>query len=105
QLLHGGAMLVDTASQYGVGVIYFLAGWFQLVPIGYGTLGVLGGILFACVYAAGYSVLRMAGVGRLLAATALAVAVVVLIYNLVFPVGALPAQHGPLRFGLPMLVV
>ena len=105
QLLHGGAMLVDTASQYGVGVIYFLAGWFQLVPIGYGTLGLLDGILFACVYAAGYCVLRMAGVGRLLAATALAVAVVVLIYNLVFPVGALPAQHGPLRFGLPMLVV
>ena len=28
-----------------------------------------------------------------------------MIYNLVFPVGALPAQHGPLRFGLPMLVV
>ena len=36
-------MLVDTASQYGVGSLYFLAGWFQLAPIGYGTLGFLDG--------------------------------------------------------------
>ncbi len=36
-------MLVDTASQYGVGGIYLLAGWFNLVPIGYGTLGFLSG--------------------------------------------------------------
>jgi hypothetical protein len=105
QVLHGGAVLVDTASQYGIGSLYFVAGWFQLLPIGYGSFGLLDGILFACFFAAGYGVLRLAGTRRLLAATALAVAVVVLIYNLVYPVGALPAQHGPLRFGLPMLVV
>ena len=104
-VLHGGAMLVDTASQYGVGSIYFLTGWFQLAPIGYGTLGLLDGLLFALVYAAGYGVLRLAGTPRLLAAAAMAVAVVVLIYNLLWSVGSLPAQHGPLRFGLPMLVV
>ncbi len=104
-VLHGGAMLVDTASQYGIASIYFLTGWFQVAPIGYGTLGLLDGILFALVYAAGYGVLRLAGTPRLLAAGALAVAVVVLIYNLLWSVGSLPAQHGPLRFGLPMLVV
>ena len=98
-------MLVDTASQYGIGSIYFLTAWFQLAPIGYGTLGLLDGILFALVYATGYGVLRLARTPRLLAAGAVAVAVVVLIYNLLWSVGSLPAQHGPLRFGLPMLVV
>jgi hypothetical protein len=104
-VLHGGAMLVDTASQYGVGSIYFLAGWFQIAPIGYGTLGLLDGALFALVFAAGYCVLRMARVSRTLAGAALVLAIVVLIYNLQYSVGSLPAQHGPLRFGLPMLLV
>jgi hypothetical protein len=104
-VLHGGAMLVDAASQYGVGLPYFTAGWFKLAPIGYGTFGFLDGLLFAFFYAAAYCVLRLAGTRRALAAAALAVAVVVLIYNLLYPVGSLPAQHGPLRFGLPMGVI
>ena len=37
------AMLVDTVSQYGVGSIYLLAAWFQIAPIGNGTLGLLDG--------------------------------------------------------------
>ncbi len=105
QLLAGGALLVNApSSQYGVGLIYFLAAWFHLAPIGYGTFGLLDGLLTALFYVAGYSVLRIAGVGRLLAAGALGFGVVVLIYNLHFPVGSLPEQ-GPLRFGLPMAVV
>ena len=39
-----------------------------------------------------------------LPAGALALAVIALIYNLEYSVGSLP-QHGPLRFGLPMLVI
>jgi hypothetical protein len=105
QVIHGGAMLVDTASQYGVGSIYFLAGWFKLAPIGYGTLGFLDGALFALVFAAAYSVLRLAGASRTLAAGALFTAIIALVYNLVYSVGSLPAQHGPLRFGLPMVLV
>jgi hypothetical protein len=105
QLLAGGALLVnDPSSQYGVGLVYFLAGWFHLAPIGYGTLGLLDGILTALFYIAAYVTLRVAGVSRLLATTALAFAVVVLIYNLHFPVGQLPEQ-GPLRFGMPMAVL
>lgn len=104
-VLHGGALLVDTASQYGVGSIYFLAAWFQLAPIGYGTFGFLDGVLFALFFAAGYCVLRLAHTPRSLAAATLAIAVVGLIYNLPYSVGSLPAQHGPLRFGLPMLVI
>jgi hypothetical protein len=105
QVLHGGAVLVDTASQYGIAPIYLLAGWFKLVPIGYGMLGLLDGILFALVYAAGYGVLRLARTPRPLAAAAIAVGVIVLIYNLLYSVGSLPAQHGPLRFGLPMVAI
>ena len=104
EVLHGGAVLVDTASQYGVGSLYFLAGWFELAPIGYGTFGFLDGALFALFFAAAYSVLRIAGTPRLLAGGALALGVIMLIYNLEYSVGSLP-QHGPLRFGLPMAVI
>lgn len=104
QVLGGDAVLVDTSSQYGVAPIYALAAWFQVAPIGYGTLGFLDGVLYALFFAGGYCLLRIGGASRPLAVGALAVAIVVLLYNLVFPVGALP-QHGPLRFGLPMIVV
>lgn len=104
QVLAGDAVLVDTASQYGVAPIYLLAGWFQLAPIGYGTTGLLDGLLYTLVFIAGYGVLRIAGVSRTLAIGALAIAVVILIYNLLFPVGGL-LQHGMLRFGLPMAIV
>ena len=104
-VLNGGAVLVDTASQYGVGSIYFLAAWFQLAPIGYGTLGFLDGALFALFFAGGYCVLRLAHTPRPLAAAGIGIAVIVLIYNLPYSVGSLPAQHGPIRFGLPMLVI
>ncbi|MGI8557192.1 MAG: hypothetical protein ACR2ND_02600 [Solirubrobacteraceae bacterium] len=105
QLLGGGALLVnDPVSQYGVGSIYFLTSWFRLAPIGYGTYAALDGILTALFYGAAYGVLRVAGVGRMLAGSAVAVAVVGLVYNFQYPVGALP-QQGPLRFGLPMALI
>jgi hypothetical protein len=104
EVLHGHAMLVGTASQYGVSSIYLLTAWFQIAPIGYGTLGLLTGALTALWYAVGYGILRLAGTSWQLAAGALAVAVVALVFNVAYPVGSLP-QSGPLRFGLPMAVV
>ena len=105
QLLGGGALLVNVpVSQYGVGLIYFLDGWFHLVPIGYGTLGLLDSIVTALFYVSAYAVLRIAGAGRAIAALATAAAVVGLVYGLQYPVGALP-ETGPLRFGLPMALV
>ena len=103
-VMHGGAMLVDTASQYGVGPIYAIAAWFQVAPFGYGPLVFLDGCLYVLYFGAGYLILRLAGTSRGLASAALAVSVLVLIYNLAFPVGAL-LQHGPIRFGIPMLVI
>lgn len=105
QVLAGGVLLAkEPVSQYGVGSVYFLAGWFHLAPIGYGTYGFLDGLLTALYYLGGYTVLRVARVPRLLAACALALGVAALVYNLEFPPGALP-QQGPLRFGLPVLVI
>ena len=104
QVLGGDAVLVDTASQYGVASIWFLAGWFQLAPIGYGTFGLLDGLLTALTFAAAFALMRMAGVSRLLAAVAIALGVAVLVYAREYPVGAIP-QEGPLRFGLPLLVI
>lgn len=105
QLLGGGALLVNVpVSQYGVGLIYFLDAWFHLAPIGYGTFGFLDGLLTALFYVAAYGVLRLAGVRRLLAASALVLAVLTLVYNFQFFVGQLP-EEGPLRFGLPIIVL
>lgn len=104
QVLGGQAMLVDTASQYGVGSIYFLAGWFQIVPIGYGTFGLLDGLLTGLYFAAGYCLLRLGGASRLLAGSALAAGLVALVLGRHYPVGALP-QEGPLRFGLPLVLL
>jgi hypothetical protein len=104
EVLAGRAILVDNASQYGIAPVYLGAAWFQLAPIGYGTFGFLDGLLFALFFAAAYGLLRVAGISRPLAAWALALAVIVLVYNLLFPVGTIP-QHGPLRFGLPLVLI
>jgi hypothetical protein len=104
EVMGGHALLVDVASQYGVGDIYALAAWFLVAPIGYGTFSLLTGGMTALWFAGGYGVLRLAGASRLLSAGALAVAVVVLVFNLIYPVGAL-AQSGPLRFGVPMALL
>ncbi len=104
EVLHGGAMLVDTASQYGVGSIYLVAGWFRLLPIGYGTFGLLDAVLTTLWFGAGYVVVRAAGASRAVALPALGLAVVTMVFALAYPVGALP-QYGPLRFGMPMAVL
>ena len=100
----GDPMLVDTSSQYGVGSILFLAAWFKIAPIGYGTFALLDGLLSALYFAGGYVLLRLAGVSRLAAGGTLAVAIVLLVLNRIYPVGVIP-QEGPLRFGLPMALV
>ena len=103
EVLHGGAVLVDAVSQYGIGPIYLLAGDSN-APIGYGTIALLDGLLSGLVFAAGDRLLRLTGTSRLLAAASLVLAVVVLAYNLLYSVGSLP-NHGPLRFGPPVILI
>jgi hypothetical protein len=104
QVLGGSALLVDTVSQYGIAPIYLAAAFFKLAPINHTTLGFFDAALSAGVFATGYLILRAAGVRQLLAAAALAVGVIALVWDLSYPLGGL-LQHGALRFGLPILVV
>lgn len=104
QVHQGSVLLVDTVSQYGIGSIYLLAAWFELVPMNNGTLALFDAGLSALMFAGGYAILRLVGVGRLLASSALAVAIVTLVYGLQYPIGGL-LQHGGLRFGLPVPLI
>lgn len=104
QILEGSALLVDTVSQYGVASVYLLAAFFEIAPIGNGTLGFFDASLTALTFGAGYAVLRFSGVGRILAVATMALAVLLLVWGLQYPIGGL-LQHGGLRFGLPMLLV
>ncbi len=105
QLLGGGGLMVNVpVSQYGVGYIYFLAACFHIVPIGYGTYGLLDGIITAVFYIVGFCLLRLSRAPRPLAIITMALAVIALIYHLFYAVGELP-QQGPLRFGLPMVAI
>jgi hypothetical protein len=58
-ILHGSPMLVDTFAQYGVGVMYFLAGIFEVLPIGYGSFQLINGLLTALELVLIYLVLRV----------------------------------------------
>jgi hypothetical protein len=104
-VLHGRPMLIDTFSQYGVGIFYFLAAWFSIVPIGYGGMVLLSGFLTSLQCALGYGIVRMAGGSRALALLAL---VAVVIGN--FFAGGLPPptaypSTGALRWGLPYVLI
>lgn len=103
-LLHGRAMLVDTFSPYGVGLFYFLAAFFTVAPIGYGTLGLLAGVLMALQCVAGWAVLRLAGCRRMLAAVAMGAAVIGTVFPFYFSPAAFPSGGG-IRFGLCWLLV
>lgn len=104
QVLNGSTELVDTVSQYGIGSIYLVAAFFEVAPIGYLTLGFFEGVLSALAFGLAFGILRMAGVSRLLAASAMGVAVVALVWGTEYPNGAL-LQHGAIRFGLPMPLI
>ena len=100
---HGQPLLVDTFSQYGVGIFYALAGAFRAVPFGYGGLQLILCAAYAVEFTLVYAVLRLACKSQLVAVLGLAVAIVA---NLVVdpPAIAYPSI-GPLRFGLPWLVI
>ena len=100
---HGHPLLVDTFSQYGVGMFYGLAAAFHAVPLTYGGLQFILGLAYAAEFAVVYAVLRLACRSQLLAVLGLVVA---LVANLAIavPYIAYPST-GPLRFALPWVVI
>lgn len=103
-VLGGRGVLTETSSQYGVASIYSLAAWFLIAPIGYGTFSFLNGLLLAGAWSAAYAILRLAGCSRALGAAAVAIGLMATVLS-VFPVPAVWPQIGPLRFGLPIVII
>lgn len=103
-VLHGRALLVDANAVYGIGNTYLIAGWFKVLPFGYGMFGLLGGLASAMVIAVGWGILRAAAVTRLIAATTVAVG---LLLTVLAPVTspALFLNVGGLRFAPPYLLL
>jgi hypothetical protein len=104
EVLHGRTLLVDVFAQYGVGVIYLLAGLFSLIPIGYGTFALVLSALTVLEFALTYAIVRIAGRSQPIAVLATAVAIVYVIYGQIQSFVAYPST-GPLRFGLPYVVI
>ena len=103
-VLEGRTMLVDTYSIYGVGSIYALAALFDVVPIGYGSFGLVVAAGFALTCVAGYAILRLAGASQVLAITATAAAIASSVFSTVATPATFPSL-GILRWGFAYLLV
>ncbi|MDQ3879721.1 MAG: hypothetical protein M3295_01360, partial [Chloroflexota bacterium] len=103
-VLNGRVMLVDTFSQYGVGVIYALALAFQIVPLGYGGLALIIACAMVAVYSLTYVTLRAAIDSPILVVCGMCVAVLSNIFLQGVSLLAFPST-GPLRFGLPYVLI
>jgi hypothetical protein len=103
-VLHGHPLLVTTFSQYGVGMIYFLAGVFLVVPLGYGTFTILLSTLTVALFVAVYAVLRWSTRSVLGAAIGLITLAVLDTFGQIGFYAYFPST-GVLRFGLPWAIV
>lgn len=103
-ITHGQPILVDTFSQYGVGMFDGLAAVFSVVALGYGTFQLLLSVLTVLWWLVIYAVLRMSTRSQLIAALGLAVGVLLYLFG---PVGVFDDYQstGVLRFGMPWLVI
>jgi hypothetical protein len=104
EVLHGRTILVDVFAQYGVAVMYFLAGLFSLIPIGYGTFALVLSALTILEFVMLYAIVRIAGRSQLVAVLASAVAIVFVLDGQLQSFDVYPST-GPLRFGLPFVVI
>lgn len=103
-VVHGRAMVSEAWSQYGVAAIDGLGLLFSIVPIGFGTLSLAIAGLMVAQYLVVYAILRLAGVGQVLAAITLVVAVA---GNVFWPLDTYVSypSGSALRFGIPYLMV
>jgi hypothetical protein len=103
-MAHGRTMLVDVWAQYGVGLYYALLAAFSVLPLNHGGFVLLLSSLMAAQYVLVYVALRIA-----IRSQALVVAVLVaaVMSNIFAPTSwyAVYPSAGPLRFGLPYLIV
>ena len=104
-VLHGRPVLVSTFSQYGVGMLYALAAFFSVVPIGFGVLSLVIALGTSLLYLCIYAVLRLSIESRLIAVLGGLTAVVIYIYAASWWLYIDYPSTGVLRFGPPWIVV
>jgi hypothetical protein len=103
-MAHGRTMLVDVWAQYGVGVYYVLLAALSVLPFNHGGLVLLMSTLMAAQYVFVYATLRIAVRSQALVIVAVGAAVMANIFGNLGPYSGFPSV-GPVRFGLPYLVV
>jgi hypothetical protein len=103
-MAHGRTMLVDIWAAYGVGVYYALLAALSVLPFNHGGLVLLLSTLMAAQYLLVYATLRIAVRSQALVIVAVGAAVMANIFGEVHSYAVYPSV-GPLRFGLPYLVV
>jgi hypothetical protein len=98
-VLRGKALLVDINSQYGVGIIYFLALCFKLltIPLNYQSFSFLLSTLLVLQYSLVYLVMRRMFTSQFFAVAAL---LLIIAANYCSQLEATLPSTGPLRFGL-----
>jgi hypothetical protein len=103
-IVHGRALLVDANSVYGISSAYFIALWFKLVPLNYGTFWLFGGLMSVAYLAIGWGIARAAGATRIFAGGAIIIAALIAILAVEFPPAGFP-NLGGLRFCPPLVLV
>lgn len=103
-LAHGRTLLVDSFSQYGVGVMYALRAAFLVVPIGYGGLILIVTVSTVVTFALFFAILRATVASQRLVMIAVAVAVMANVFLEKGNYVSFPSV-GALRFGVPYLLI
>ena len=106
RILHGGTMMVDTFSQYGNLIIYFLSQIFVtgILPLSYESLSFVISILVVLQFILVYVFLAKLVKDRFLVLALMVVAISLNIMAAMGDVGSYPST-GPLRFGLINLIL
>jgi hypothetical protein len=101
---HGHPMLVETFSQYGVGMMDALAGIFSVFTIGYGQFQLVLSTLTALLWVVMFAVLRLTTRSQVIATVGVAVGMLFYVFGSLGLFTDYPST-GVLRFGMPWLVV
>lgn len=103
-LLNGKSPLVDINCQYGVLIIYFLKLAFSWLPFSYQGFNLLVTVTYAGLYLGLYAFLRYLLRSVVLAIATLCLIIMTHFFATMGEAGAYPSI-GPLRFGLPYLIL
>ncbi len=103
-VLHGRLMLVNTFSQYGVGMFYALAALFSFLTPGYGTMSLVLSVATGLLLLSIFLVLRLSLRSQVIAIAGAVAVAFVYTYNVGHWQYLDTPSTGVLRFGIPWLI-